>query len=197
MKFPFNASIAALVALLLAVSASADTIFNGGELFTSTDWTNGLPSSGNPGMIAVGGSANATSILWGGTVNQTAGDIVATGTNGVNLRSGTVWNMSGGSFTARYFNANGSTFNMSGGTVTIANVSGTKQIQTNGTGSWTISGSFTLDATHANGDPRLGSSSSYNFLTGWTGSWTQGNFSGPTSRSATGARPCRRHPPPR
>jgi len=178
MKIPRIQTLAALGALALVGSASAATTFNGGDIHTSTDWTNGLPASGNDGTIAVGGSAGSTSILWGGTVTQTAGDIVATGTNGCNLRNGTTWNMSGGSFAARYFNANGAHFIATGGTFILANT-GTSVIQTNGTGTWTIGGSFSIDATFADGAPST-TGAGYLFQSGWTGSWIQGNFSGTT-----------------
>lgn len=49
---------------------------------------------------------------------------------------------------------------------------------------WNISGTSTIDAAFASTDPFIqavtgpGTGSTYNFLSGWTGSWTHGTMSG-------------------
>jgi hypothetical protein len=80
---------AAVIAFAPLPATHASTIFNGtptGNLYDGGDWTNGFPSPGNDGSIAVNGSAsqtgaynfNTTSSITT-TITQTAGTIGAAG----------------------------------------------------------------------------------------------------------------------
>ena len=74
--------------------AQADTMFLGGNLNDSANWTHGLPASGNPGIIAVDGTNETTVFGFGADsiVDHSAGTITAS--DGFNITSGT-WNISG------------------------------------------------------------------------------------------------------
>lgn len=179
---------AALMAVGIPFSDAQTSLNPGGKLSVAADWTSGIPTPANPGTIAVDGIFDSTlgTTNWGreSQVAHTAGNLVGTGTNGFNPTRGVTWNMSGGSITGRFVTANASIFNMSGGFITIRNDAGTRAIQAANDGIWNISGTFTIDATFASTDPFIqavtgpGTGSTYNFLSGWTGSWTHGTMSG-------------------
>lgn len=167
--------------------SAATTLVSGGAINgnTASDWDNGAPSGTNEGTITVDGQLTVSVFSYSGitTVTHSAGNIVATGTNGLNFNGGDdTWNMTGGTFTARYFNANSSTFNLSGGTLILTGVGGTSNIQTSNNGTINLSGSFSVNGANSNAAPSGsstgGGSYTFNFDSGWTGSWLQGNFSG-------------------
>jgi len=174
MKNQLIQTIAALGALALAGPASAATTLQlNGNISVAGGWDNGLPSATNPGTMAVDGTMSVASIQWGATVDQTGG-ILESSTTGFNLRSGTVWNMSGGEIKTRYLLSNGSpsVFNLSGGIITLTQ---NLYVRTNSSGVLNVSGSGSVDASIATATA-LGESGPINFLSGWTGTWTQGGF---------------------
>jgi len=165
------------VLLSQAGAARAATTFLGGNLNSGGNWSSGLPSSGNPGTIAVDGSNNSTVFNFGSgsVVDMTAGTI--TSSDGFNVTNGT-WNISGGRIITRYFLSNGgsTTFNVSGGTVELSNVSGTQHMGVANNGTLNVSGSIVLDGTQATTGVQTGGT--VDIASGWTGSWTMAPYSG-------------------
>lgn len=181
---------------LACVSADAATVFNtAGSIYDAGNWDNGLPGTGNDGTIAISGASipdmnNSGPLFDNGTYSITSSVDIATADE-FNLRmAGTggllTWNMTDGTIAARFFLSNGGggnvTFNMSGGQL-VVDPGGNFIGAVNG-GVFNISGSAELDASNAISDPNVDSSSTMNFLSGWTGSWTQGTFSGTDWRDA-------------
>jgi len=177
-----------LTLVLLSVAfvgiADAATVFQGGNLNVAGSWDNGLPSSSNPGTIAVDGSNGTTVFNFGSgsVVDMTAGTITSTGTNGFNITNGT-WNFSGGKIVTRYFLSNGSStvFNLSGGTIELSNVSGTQHMGAANNGTFNVSGSVVLDGTQATTVVQTGGT--VDIASSWTGSWTWAPYSGNSWRN--------------
>jgi hypothetical protein len=174
-----------LVTLLLGstlVQAQTNLI-PGGDVTNASGWDNDKPAAGNPGTITVDGICTVTTFGYGpdGVINHLSGDIVCTGTNGFNMVQSGTWNMSGGSITGRYILSNAQngncTFNFSGGTVILSDVAGTQHMGVANNGKMTVSGSFTVDGTHATVAVQA-ISGIIDILPGWTGSWTWGFYSG-------------------
>ena len=174
---PLAVLLAVGVFLSLGGAARAATVFLGGNLNSAGSWDNGLPSSSNPGTIAVDGSNGTTVFNFGSgsVVDQTAGTI--TSSDGFNLTNGT-WNLSGGGIKPRYFLSNGGStvINVSGGLVELKNVSGTQHMGVANGGRLNVSGSAVLDGTQATVAVQTGGT--IDFASGWTGSWTWGTYSG-------------------
>lgn len=88
----------------MGMIASAQTVFNGGDLDTAGNWSAGLPSSGT-GTVAVDGvfDTSVTGRNW--NVNQTGGTITASSTAPVDFDGGSwvmsnsVWNFNDFDFT--------------------------------------------------------------------------------------------------
>jgi len=180
-------SVLAVTAGLLAVltltggTANADTILiPGGDVRLDSGWSNLKPSSTNPGTITVDGvfAASVFGYGAGAVITHTAGDIVGTGTNGLNINAGVIWNMSGGKIVGRYILANGGStfFNFSGGTAELADVASTQHMGVANGGTLKISGSAVLDGTHATTVVQTGGT--LDIASGWTGSWTWATHSG-------------------
>jgi len=166
------------LSVVLAGPLCADTIFQGGNLNQAGSWNNGLPSSSNPGTIAVDGTNGSTVFGFGGgaVVDQTAGTI--TSGDGFNYNQGDTWNMSGGTIITRYFLSNGGStvFNLSGGTIELADVTGTQHMGVANGGTFNVSGSVVLDGTQATVNVQTGGT--IDIASTWTGSWTWGIYSG-------------------
>jgi hypothetical protein len=171
-----------LMPLVLAAgfsTASAATTFTDGDALnsnlTDTDnWSNGIPNTlANVGTINIDAVQNGSQMnyLGDGIVNHTGGTITAA--NNFNLTTGT-WNMSGGAINARFLLANGRTFNLSGGLITLTQ---NLEIRAWAGGSINVSESGVVDAAIVT-DTAMGEAGTMNFVTGWTGSWTQGGFTG-------------------
>lgn len=173
----------------VAPSATATTsLLSAGNIREDSGWNNNKPSISNEGTVAVDGvSANSDVFGYGAgaIINHTSGNIVAqvvgSKRRGFNMNGGGTWVMTGGSITARYFNANGSStiFDLSGGTLIIDTAdSSTAQFQMNQGGLYKISGSVILDGSDASASPLVGSGAGYEISSNWAGSWIQGNHSG-------------------
>jgi hypothetical protein len=100
-----NTTIALAVVLLIGSAASAETIFigaSGGALDEPTNWSNGLPSSSNLGIIDAGKKARVTSgVTYAGyhIDLQTGGEIDGTGL-GSGILSGGEFTINGGTLSA-------------------------------------------------------------------------------------------------
>ena len=168
-------SITSLLALALcAATANAATTFQGGDPNNGGNWSAGLPSSSNPGTIAVDGSGGSFQQQMNGTtIDHTAGTLSLT-TNW-NLYGSYTYNMSGGGITStatqgsRGWFVNQGTFNMSGGSISTASGVG----PTNGGVFNMLAGDGTISIAGLQGN-----GGTMDFKTGWTGSFTIGNFSG-------------------
>lgn len=168
----------------------AATVFNvtGGSIKTAGNWTNGLPSAGNDGTIAIDAVIGGNGFNFGATtVNQTAGAITDTGSWSFNMQGGATWNISGGSLTSRFILSNGSfngsstTLNASGGLVAVRSDSD-GQFGVANSGKINISGSAVLDATGAgSGYVYAQAGGVINFLSGWTGSFTAPKYQNATT----------------
>ncbi|NQT41149.1 MAG: PEP-CTERM sorting domain-containing protein [Planctomycetes bacterium] len=170
-------ALAAVAIFALAVSARAATIFQGGNLNVAASWDNGVPSSSNPGTIAVDGSNGSTVFNFGsGSVVDQTGGIITSG-DGFNMTNGT-WNLSGGAVLPRYFLSNGGStlINVNGGLVELKDVGGTQHMGVANGGTMNISGTAVLDGTQATTVVQTGGS--IDFKPDWTGSWTYGTHSG-------------------
>jgi len=121
MKLKWIIALAAMLAAMLAVSASADTIFLGGSVTNTASWDNGLPTSvGNPGIIGVNGSIPGGT-LTGYYVTQTNGTVNNESFTGTAHTDGE-WNVNGGTYTTRAMTLGGThVFNVDGGTAKLGN----------------------------------------------------------------------------
>lgn len=178
----------AIVCLSALTATAATSLNSGGNVRVATGWSNGLPSSTNEGTISVNGIFTGSDTFGygaGAIINHTSGNIVAqvqgTKRRGMNMNGRGTWEMSGGSITARYINANGSNsiFDLSGGVVILQSAdNSTVQFQTNSSGLMKVSGDVVLDGSDSTASPLVGSGLGYEISSGWTGSWIQGNHSG-------------------
>ncbi len=155
-----NKTFLTLLALVLTVSLSGQTVFNAAisnQIGDGANWTNGLPTAGNPGTLNIDANwgPGSAGTLEGYLVTQTGG--VLSNSNNRNISGGTVWTINGvgagidltgtaqmihGSGSAATLNLNegfvstggnlqtrnGADFNISGGTVSVG---GQFNIQTN------------------------------------------------------------------
>lgn len=115
---PFRLFTIALIFSVFSASAFGQTTFNGSSVFTPSNWTNGLPSVGNPGTIATNG--NFTGIF---DFNQNT-----VGTVNINITAGTLTSAGSNFYNGPVNNSTGwSIFNwtQSGGTVDLGGSAGT------------------------------------------------------------------------
>lgn len=191
---------AGLLALVSAARAATDFTVPDGVYNTATNWGGGLPTSANPGTIAIASrSNNSSAINWNGaTINLTAGGAIsaASTANSAFNTQNLVFNMTGGSVNARYILANGTgcTYRISGGLLSTDNVSGTAWTSagigsTNGA-KFYISGSASLKSPTAD---FTNASSLLDIAAGWTGSWnattyTPGNWKAQFTNTADTSR---------
>ena len=168
-----TATAATLAFTMMAASASANTVFDSGEIRTAGNWTEGLPSPDCPGTIStdatVGGNFNGLGV--DSVINQTDGTL--TGIINANS-SGLVYNFSGGTINsaAGNFNANsGSVFNLSGGEA----IFGGDLIVNSGVGGFNVSGDAII-STASDFDLRLNADGAFfEIASSWTGALVSGN----------------------
>ena len=170
----------AAVALALAGTATAATNLVSGSINAAASWSSGLPSNTSVGTITVDGTHTTNGTFsYGGSsiVNHSAGTISSTGTLGFNMGGGT-WKMTGGKILSRYVLANGasSVINFSGGTFELADVTGNQDVGVTNGATMNISGSATIDGTHASKAIPVGGT--INFNTNWAGSWKWSFYTG-------------------
>ena len=186
-----HALIAIVSALTLGAGiANAATTFqnNGssGSIYVSSNWSNGLPGTGNTGTITTAGASipdglpqfAAGTYTINSSANITAVDEFAMRI--ATVGSSLTWNMTGGSITTRWITANGQngavTINMSGGTINLANVAGTGQFGVQNNGIFNISGSAAIDGTYA--DVAVQTAGTIDIAGDWTGYWINGPYTG-------------------
>ena len=175
-----------IIACALALPAAAQSTFNGGNINSAANWSNGFPSAANIGTVAVDGSntSNVNPAAGFGTgyiVNQSAG-IITGGitTNSFNLQGTGTWNLTGGTIRARYVLFNGANLvaNLSGGTVELMDVTGTQNMGVNAGAKMNISGNVVLDGTQAT--TVVQTVGTINISNDWTGHWTWGTYTAGT-----------------
>ncbi len=170
-------------ALLSSLGMAQTSLQSGGDIRAAGGWTSGLPTSGNPGTIAVNGSLSGTAPIGysGATITHTAGTIAIN--DGFNFNGGDTWNMSGGRIDSfRFFGPNqaSTVFNLSGGTLQQRSSPAPLGIQVVNSATLNVSGSGTVIAywyRFNNGTPTM------NFDPNWTGSWTDTTQSGTSFRT--------------
>lgn len=188
------ATAALAVVATLGSDASADIIFQSGELENPANWINsvdgttGRPGAGEVGIISFTGTlavGNAT--LAEGGLNNAGNTIAGFDNSTINHTSGTltgawnytnpgaVYNLQGGTIsnTSGNFNANnGSIFNLSAGTLDL---NGGDLIVNNSTGGINLSGSADIIA-DTQFDLRLNQPGAFfNIDSNWTGSFQAGS----------------------
>lgn len=158
------------------------TGFLGGNILAAASWSNGLPRSLVPGLIAVDGSISTSLFGFGNgsVIQMSGGTLTSNGAEGFNFRMGGTWNMTGGKIVSRYFIANSevatSVINISGGIVELADVEGNQDMGVANGGTLNISGTAVLDATQAT--KVLQTVGTINIASNWTGTWIYGFHSG-------------------
>lgn len=173
------------LALFTGLADAQTTLADGGNINEPGDWSNGLPSDGNEGTIAMTSATNTTTVFnfGGATVTTHSAGTLTAGTDtddgGFNFTGGT-WNMTGGKMIARYFLANNSTFNLSGGIVELKDVAATRHMGAGNGGAFNVSGSAVLDGSTASAAVQTGTSGAaqIDIAADWTGTWTWGLHAG-------------------
>ena len=180
-----TATAATLAFTMMAASASANTVFDSGDIRTATNWTEGLPDATCDGTIdvdaTIGGNFNSQNLVRfvNTTINQTDGTLLgiinSAGASGLeyNLTGGTI-NSSGnaaGTGTAN-FNANsGAIFNLLGGEV----IFGSDLIVNSSTGGFNVGGDAII-STVSDFDLRLNQDNAFfEIAPTWTGALVSGN----------------------
>jgi hypothetical protein len=173
-----------ITAVIVAISgmltglAMAQTTFIGGNIQTSTNWSNGLPASGNDGTSATNGTGGGDFNGWlGATVNVTGG-LLEWGSTRFAPEGGT-WNISGGEIDSKLFWFEGTTeVNISGGKLTLNNIGGTIGPWSSTNASMSVSGSAIIDGAigTAAKNSRVLTTGPIDIQSDWTGFWTMGAY---------------------
>jgi hypothetical protein len=107
---------------VLMATTFTDADPSGNLISTPGNWSNGLPTGGLIGTIAMNAKHDSSVTHTGYQVVHTAGTITKTGLGGLNLGTGTLWKMDGSAAqlsSTRGMNLTGATFTLNQGTANV------------------------------------------------------------------------------